>query len=228
MGVRDSITTTRTRDNGTLTMKRTLAGDTGNSLPDFTVPNGAVNLPVNYPINRALLQSFVAYADQALTLRFGGTNAVQTLSMTGPPTAGTFTLTFASQTTGAIPYNATAAQVQAALQALSSVGAGGFLCAGGPLPATPITITGAGPLGLQALGAITSADSLTGGSSAIAATTAGSAPSTTIALKASVPLDWDAQGYYACPLAADFTTVSITNASGVDATLNLRSLSSAS
>ena len=63
-------------------------------------------------------------------------NDVQTLSLSGNPTGGTFTLSFGGQTTAAIPFNATAAQVQAALQALSSIGAGNVACAGGPLPGT--------------------------------------------------------------------------------------------
>jgi hypothetical protein len=62
-------------------------------------------------------------------------NAVQTLSVSGNPTGGTFTLAFGGQTTVAIAASATAAQVQAALQALSSIGAGNVACAGGPLPA---------------------------------------------------------------------------------------------
>lgn len=55
----------------------------------------------------------------------GGTNAVQTVSFGGTPTGGTFTLTFSSQTTSAIAWNAPAATVQQALGALSSVGNGG-------------------------------------------------------------------------------------------------------
>lgn len=45
--------------------------------------------------------------------------------------AGTFTLTFNGQTTGALAYNATAAAVQAALTALSSVGPGNLVVSGG-------------------------------------------------------------------------------------------------
>jgi len=55
---------------------------------------------------------------------------VQTVTITGAPTGGTFTLTFGAQTTSAIAYNATAAQVQTALQALSSVGASNALVTG--------------------------------------------------------------------------------------------------
>ena len=47
----------------------------------------------------------------------------QEIAVTG--TAGTFTLTFKGQTTAALPFNATAAQVQSALNSLSTITAGG-------------------------------------------------------------------------------------------------------
>jgi hypothetical protein len=71
---------------------------------------------------------------------------VQTLSITGSPTGGSFTLTFDGQTTAAIPFNATAARVQAALTALSNIGANNVACTGGPLPGSSVTITFAGRL----------------------------------------------------------------------------------
>lgn len=69
---------------------------------------------------------------------------VQSLVTTGTPTGGTFTLSFNGVSTSALPYNESAANIQTALNALSSVsGPGGsFVCAGGPLP-TAVTITGA-------------------------------------------------------------------------------------
>jgi hypothetical protein len=54
----------------------------------------------------------------------GGTNDVQTLTVAGAPTGGTFTATWGGQTTAAIAFNASAAAVQTALAALSNVGAG--------------------------------------------------------------------------------------------------------
>lgn len=56
----------------------------------------------------------------------GQSNEVNTLTAhaTTPATAGDFTLTVNGQTTAAIPFNATAAQVQAALLALSNVAPG--------------------------------------------------------------------------------------------------------
>ena len=47
----------------------------------------------------------------------------QTVTVTG--TSGTFTLTFSGQTTGPLPFSATASQVQTALMNLSNVGMAG-------------------------------------------------------------------------------------------------------
>jgi len=60
------------------------------------------------------------------------TDAVQDIALTGNPTGGTFTLTFGGQTTGGIAYNATAATVQTALQALSSIGSGNVAVTAAP------------------------------------------------------------------------------------------------
>lgn len=62
-------------------------------------------------------------------------NEQQTVTLTGVPTGGTFTLTFDGQTTSAIAYNASSATVDAALEALSNIGAGDITVtgsAGGP------------------------------------------------------------------------------------------------
>jgi len=49
-------------------------------------------------------------------------NEVQSVALNGPPTGGTFTLTYGGQTTTSLAYNASAAQVQSALAALSTIG----------------------------------------------------------------------------------------------------------
>ena len=102
---------------------------------------------------------------------------VQTLSVAGAPTGGSFTLTFGGQTTAAIPFNTTAVNVQGALTALSSIGAGNVVCAGGPLPASSVTVTFAGRLAPGAQQPIAlGANNLTGGTNstpAIAHTTTG-------------------------------------------------------
>lgn len=77
------------------------------------------------------------------------TNEVQTLSISGTPTGGTFKLSFRSVVTAAIAFGATAAAVQAALEALSTVGTGNVVCTGGPLPGTPVVVTFQGQLAGQ-------------------------------------------------------------------------------
>jgi hypothetical protein len=97
------------------------------------------------------------------------TNEVQTLTITGTPTGGTFKLSFRSVTTATIAYNAAAAAVQAALEALSTVGVGNVTCAGGPLPGTPVTITFQGTLAGQNQPLITiNTPAFTGGTTPVA------------------------------------------------------------
>lgn len=105
---------------------------------------------------------------------------VQQLTITGTPTGGTFTLTYAGQTTSALAYNASAADVQAALEALSNIAANEVQCYGSGLPDGTITIHFVNGLGATNVATITSSDSLTGGSSpatVISTLTAGGASS---------------------------------------------------
>jgi hypothetical protein len=101
-----------------------------------------------------------------------GTAEVQSLIATGA-TSGTFTLTFNGQTTAPIAFNATAAAVQAALVALSTIGAGNLVATGGPLPGTAVVLTFGGALqGPQNLITATNT-ALVGGAAAVTRTTAG-------------------------------------------------------
>lgn len=95
---------------------------------------------------------------------------VQTITITGAPTGGTFTLTFDGQTTAAIAYNATAATVQTALEGLSKIGAGNVAVTGGPLPGTALTVTFQGRLANTPLPQITATGSFTGGTAPAIAT----------------------------------------------------------
>lgn len=108
--------------------------------------------------------------------QISGTTAVQTVTLTGTPTGGTFTLTFRGQTTTGIAYNANAATVQSALQALSSIGSGNATVSG----TGPYVVTFAGTLAAQAVELlIGSGASLTGGTApavSIAMTTPGVDP----------------------------------------------------
>lgn len=81
----------------------------------------------------------------------GNTNEVQTITITGTPTGGTFKLSFKGYTTVAIAYNAIASVVDAAIEALSSVGTTGVTVTGGPGPATPYVVTFNNQLGNQAV-----------------------------------------------------------------------------
>jgi uncharacterized phage protein gp47/JayE len=92
---------------------------------------------------------------------------LQTLSISGNATGGTFTLAVDGQTTAAIPSNATATQIQTALAALSNVGVGNVACSGGPLPGVNVVITISYVLGSASPPAIrVSASSLTGATAA--------------------------------------------------------------
>ena len=55
-------------------------------------------------------------------------------------TAGTYTLTVDGQTTAGIPFNSTAAQVQAAVEALANVIPGDVVVSGGPHPGTAVRL----------------------------------------------------------------------------------------
>ena len=91
------------------------------------------------------------------------TDEVQVITLTGGATGGTFTLTYSGQTTSAIAYNASAATVDAALEALSNIGAGDVVVtgsAGGPWTVTFATALAATNVAEMTAGGA----SLTGGS----------------------------------------------------------------
>jgi hypothetical protein len=90
---------------------------------------------------------------------------VQTVTITGTPAGGSFTLTFSGQTTAAIAYNAIASAVQTALIALSNLGTGDVTVTGGPGPGTPYVVTFGGVYADTDVPAMTATSSLTGGSS---------------------------------------------------------------
>lgn len=91
---------------------------------------------------------------------YTGTADKQTVTITGSPTGGTFTLTFGGQTTTGIAYNATTSAVQTALQALSSIGSGNATVTGSA-GAWVVLFAGAKAPGYQTL--MTATSSLTGG-----------------------------------------------------------------
>lgn len=100
-----------------------------------------------------------------------GTNEVQTLTKSGTLSGGTYTLTFEGQTTSALVNTANAATVQAALEALSTVGAGDWVVTGGPISAANLVFTAGADLAARNLSAISITSSLTGGGTATFSTT---------------------------------------------------------
>jgi hypothetical protein len=104
-----------------------------------------------------------------------GTDEVQTLTIGGTPTGGTFTLVFEGHTTGAITWSSTnntlRDNVDTALEALPNIGTGGVTTAVGTMTAGigTLTITFAGNLGKKSVGTITvGTNSLTGTSPTVA------------------------------------------------------------
>lgn len=83
---------------------------------------------------------------------------------TTAPTGGTLTLTYSGQTTAALDWDATAAEVKTALDNLSNIEVGDVVVTGGPWPTAPIGITfSGGTKASTAQSTITAASSLTGG-----------------------------------------------------------------
>ena len=66
---------------------------------------------------------------------------VQTISISGTPTAGTFTLSVGGKTTEALPFNAASLAVREALDKLGTFEPGDLKVDGGPLPKEPIRLT---------------------------------------------------------------------------------------
>jgi hypothetical protein len=97
-----------------------------------------------------------------------GTTEVQTLTIGGTPTAGTFTITFRGRTTGAITWSSTngtlVSNIDAALEALDVIGVGGITTAVGTMTAGigTITLTFAGANALKAQPLMVANSSLTG------------------------------------------------------------------
>ena len=117
--------------------------------------------------------------NQPLTTK---TDEEETITKSGTVTAGTFTITYSAQTTSAIDFDATAAEIQTALEALSNLAPGDVIVSGGPISTTPVTIVFQGTLAGTNVGPITvDSTGLTGGGTYVVATTiAGGADVTSV------------------------------------------------
>jgi len=115
------------------------------------------------------------YKVTAPTPTGAGTSEVQTVTITGTPTGGDFVLVYGGDATTDLAYNATAAAVQAALQALPSIGAGNVTVAGSA--GGPYTVTFGGTLANEDVAQMHATGNFTGGTSptvTVATTTPGS------------------------------------------------------
>jgi hypothetical protein len=121
----------------------------GCKFESYTCADGSVPIEVIQGTNQRILQPGTAMAKitsgpdtgKVGPFQAAGTAELQRLTPGGTITGGTFTLTFNGKTTAAIAWNATAAQVQAALELLSTVGAGNIAVTGGPINTTATDIT---------------------------------------------------------------------------------------
>ena len=110
------------------------------------------------------------------TAAVAAVNEVQTVSIEGTASGGTFTLTYSGQTTSGIAYNASTSAVTSALEALSNIGSGDVTVTGSA-GAWIVTFTGALAGGDRAL--MTATSSLTGTTAnnlTVSTTTANSGP----------------------------------------------------
>jgi hypothetical protein len=112
------------------------------------------------------------------------TNEVQTVTISGTPAGGTFTLTFGGQTTAGIAFNAPATAVKSALAALTTIGTGNVDVTGST--GGPYSVTFQGTFaGVDVAQMTASGAGLTGGSSpSVAVTTATQGSTVLKALKA--------------------------------------------
>jgi hypothetical protein len=107
-------------------------------------PSQALTEFANYeaPVKRVMRLVF----GQNSQLESAPTNEIQTVAVVGgSPSGGTFTLTYEGVVSGAIAWNATAAAVQAILEAMPNIGTGNVSCTGGALP-TAVNVTFLGAL----------------------------------------------------------------------------------
>lgn len=134
-----------------------------------TAPSAKFKLKVEADTNgMALLPGYLQSGNTAYVRVQAQGNVIdnsQTVTL-GAPSAGTFTLTYKGQTTAGIAFNATAATVQTAFLALSTVGAGNATVSGST--GGPYTITLIGTLAQDTTAITGSGAGLTGGSFLIA------------------------------------------------------------
>jgi hypothetical protein len=177
----------------------------GQNVPQITVDASALTNPGN--------------ASASTTTHGSRASEVQELDL-GAATGGTFTLTIGADATIALAFDATTSDVQAALEALPSIGAGNVSVAGGI--GGPYTVTFAGALAGQDMTQITiDASALTRPGSATSATSANGASASEVQ---EVDLGSPSGGTFTLTLGPDTTGALSFDASAADVQAALESL----
>jgi len=101
--------------------------------------------------------------NQAGHLTHPNATEIQRVQLTGDPTGGTFTLTFDGQTTGAINFDDTPAEIETLLLALSNIVVGEIFVSGLPLPGGYVDVEFIGDKAFIDQPEMTATPSLTGG-----------------------------------------------------------------
>jgi hypothetical protein len=154
-----------TNEGDTVTLDPTTF-DLVTAFPNGFIPSGVVVAKITSGGNAGMYGQYAP-----------GSVVNESASIAVDATGGTFTITFQGETTAAIAFDATAAQVRAALELLPGINVGDITVTGGPGAAggaTPyvVTFTDTGQYADQDAPAITTtAGSLTGGAGTAAVTT---------------------------------------------------------
>lgn len=217
--------------NSSLSQQTNIAGNAEFNL-DEILANPVTNQLASVNIPKAAIQSLYIAASGTITLATNNApvSAVITITMSGGPTGGTFTMTGtrpdtgASTTSGAIAYNATVAQMQTACDAV--YGAGNTLVSGAGGTTWTVTFQGtcaSYPVTLPTF----NNTGLTGGTSpaaSAATTTAGVRGANQWTIQPNTTIDWTINDAEPCPITADITGLYFTNKSGAQVTANVRIL----
>lgn len=202
------------------TAQSTVAFDLGS----VTIPSGTTTR-VTQALDVSQVVDFFLYNSQTVKVQTNGVNELQRLTPTGTISGGTFTLTFNAVATAAIAFNATAADIKAALEAISTIGVDEVVVTGGPINTTAVDVEFRGTLGCTNVSQMTISSSLTGGGSvAVSTVTAGVAAAQTLTIPATVGYDWLSveSAWKTFFFTTDWTHLLISNDSGAPATFVCR------
>ena len=161
---------------------------------EISQANGAGKICVSYRAPDTLVRGtisdlqFCSPDPHILSFLIGGTvieraatPEVQTITITGTPTGGTYTLIFDGEETGPLDFDFTNAEIDTALEALSNLAPGDVTVTGGPGPGTPYVVTFNSALGDVPV-MILGDNNLTGGASPTVNVTTGTPGSSLTAI----------------------------------------------